>query len=210
MTTHTNAVRRQGRWLVPLVTTLVGALIGLVVAVATPDTYTATSQLFFSARGGTTLADQNSGTQLVRNQVPSFAELVTSERVLAQVGATMPGTPTSADLAKRLESDVPLDTVVLSITATGPTATEAAELANKVAAVVATESTRLGPVTADGSPALAASVTSQAQPPQRPSAPSTVVNVVIGAFLGLLAGCAAVAVALAERPLRAMRLERGA
>lgn len=208
MTTQTDVVRRHGRWLVPLATTLVGALIGLVVAVVTPDTYTATAQLFFGARGGSTLAEQSSGTELVRSQVPSFSELVTSQRVLSEVGATLPGTPSPTDLAKRLETDVPLDTVVLSITATGPSAAESADLANKVATVVARESILLGPAQADGSPALQATVTSQALPPARPSAPSTVVHLAIGAFLGLLAGCAAVAAALTGRTTRTAQVDQ--
>lgn len=196
------------RWTLPVALTLAGALIGYLVATALPRTYTAQSELFFTAQGGSTVSDYNDAASLVRSQMTSYAELVTSQSVLDVVARGVTPAATAEELARRVDATVPVDTVVLKIEAEAPTPEGASTLANAVAARVSEQAAAVSPKSAQGAAVVRPSPITQAVPPSNASWPSPTLFAGTGGFLGLLLGC--VLAAILPGRARNRRRESGA
>jgi polysaccharide biosynthesis transport protein len=175
------------RWLSVLITTLMILGLASLVTLAMPQKYTATTRLFFAVRGAS-VSDLAQGSSFTENQMSSYAQVATSPMVLAPViqRLALPTTPT--ELAKSVKATVPLNTVILEITATDSDPRRVAQIANAVGAELSIAAGLLTPELQDGTKAVRATIVAAAQVPNRPSSPNILFNICLGLVIGLLAG----------------------
>ena len=179
---------------VVLALALVGAGAGVTVAHVLPPSYSAESTLFVRAESsGSSLYERS---EFALQQVSSYAQLGTSAEVLAPVAESL-GISTG-ELADRVSVTNPVDTVVLHVTATSPTAQGAADLADTVAGRLTDAVDRIEGSGDGRSVTLDATV--PAPVPTASSGPSTAVLGLLGLLVGLGLGIAAALALGATRP----------
>jgi capsular polysaccharide biosynthesis protein len=115
------------KWIV-LLTVLVATVATYVVSRQLPKVYEAQATLFVGNRAdaGNDFEAIQSGQVLAR----TYAELIQSENVAAQVAEALPGDETAAEILDRTSFSPISDTQLLVVSAEGDTPAEAAELAN--------------------------------------------------------------------------------
>jgi capsular exopolysaccharide synthesis family protein len=155
--------------------------------VKTPE-YQATSKVFVSVQSSGSISDLNSGNTFAQSQVKSYADVVRTPVVLQPVIAKL-GLQTDADgLASQITASSPIDTVIVEITARDSSPRQAAEIANAVAASFEqTVSTLIEP-DATGATPVKITLLQQALIPGAPSSPNVLLNICLGALVGLVAG----------------------
>jgi capsular polysaccharide biosynthesis protein len=178
-----------------LVVTLLGAAVAGIVVALLPPTYAARATLFLrvNATSPTLLARS----QFAMQRVQSYPQLLESPSLLQAVADELHLHDSTQQLASRLTSDNPANTLLVTVTATDRDPREAAAIANAAAAALAQNVDQLenhGTIAA-GTIALVPQVA--ATPPAAPASPDP--RVVLG--LGLVAGfvLAALAALLLER-----------
>jgi capsular exopolysaccharide synthesis family protein len=176
------------RWLGVLIIVLTTLALASAVTLAMPKKYTATTRLFIAVSGGQSATDLAQGSNFAEKQMSSYAEVATSPRVLAPV-ITQLGLPTTPkDLAESVEATVPVDTVILEISATDPDPTRAAQIANAVGQELKTAAGELSRQGEDGTGAVRATSIADAEVPDKASSPKILRNLAVGLILGLLLG----------------------
>ncbi|MDP5184377.1 polysaccharide biosynthesis tyrosine autokinase [Blastococcus sp. BMG 814] len=176
------------RWLTLVV---VGALsLGGSVALslgATP-VYTASASLFFSLQSGSSANELAQGSTFTQNQMASYATLATTATVLYPVIEELGLRTEPRDLARQVRVTTPNETVVLEIQVTSTSAVQAAAIANSVAENLTEAVGDLAPVDTRGNATVRSSVVAPAVEPEHQTSPNTRLNLVVGAFLGLVLG----------------------
>ncbi|GHH68172.1 chromosome partitioning protein [Streptosporangium violaceochromogenes] len=184
-------VRRNLLFVILLAVLGTGA--GLGIGMLQPEEYKSTTTLFVSvAQGSQSSIDQRyQGTLFTQERVRSYAALVTTPTVTRAVIRSL-GLPLKPDeLAGRLEVDVPVDTVLLNITARYGDAVTVAKIANTVTARLVEVVAELETPDQSRLSAIRVKVVRDAAVPERPSSPQIVLDVVLGFALGLVAGVGA-------------------
>lgn len=170
---------------------LVGIVIAWGLSALAPVKYTATSTAFVTVAegGGPTSGEIFQGSQFAVQRVKSYASLVESPQVLDPVIADLDLNLSTRELARKTELTSPPDTVLMDVSVVDGDADRASEIANAV-------TLRLGEVIEDietvGGPRrgsnVKVSVTKPAPVPSQPSSPRTLLNLALGAVLGLAIG----------------------
>ncbi|MFI1953212.1 polysaccharide biosynthesis tyrosine autokinase [Streptomyces xinghaiensis] len=176
------------RWRAIAALGLLGTAIGVFVTYATTPQYRATSTLFVSLQDWDDTAKLNQGNSFAQARVRSYAEVVSSPRVTRPVTEALDLGLTPSQLARKITTEVPLDTVLLKITVMDAQPSRAARISNAVAhrfAEVVADIER--PVGARSSP-VRLSVTEPATRPSSPASPTPVLNVALGLVAGLTLG----------------------
>lgn len=173
-------------WAFVLAALIVGALVALGLSQLVPRGYAATSTLYFSINYGESGSDLNQGATYAQSQMLSFAELARSARVLDPVIDELDLSTTPAGLASTMDVRTPENTVVLDIVASSSDPELAASIANATAASLTDAVQDVAPRNADGRATVTVRTVENADAPTTPASPNTRVNVVAGAFLGLV------------------------
>ncbi|WP_433802937.1 polysaccharide biosynthesis tyrosine autokinase [Actinomycetospora sp. CA-084318] len=176
-------------WLLMTGAALVGVVLAGVISLVIPPRYSSTSQLFVSARGDTSRLDQLSqGGTFSSERVKSYAELARSPLVLDSVKQVLQSSESVADLQGLVSADAPTDTVIVEVTAEGPSSDAAVRLSDATVTQLArTVEAIEAPSPGQPSP-IRATVVAPAQTPSSPDWPRIPVNLVVGALLGLAIG----------------------
>ncbi|WP_026548685.1 Wzz/FepE/Etk N-terminal domain-containing protein [Arthrobacter sp. Br18] len=174
------------RWLLIASVTLLAIAAALTVTGLTPASYEARAVLFIKAFSPTSSSYENSQFSLQR--VRSYPDLVYSPQVLNPVLERLGSSASLASLSNRVSASNPEDTVYVNVLATAGTADQAAVLANLVAESLRDEISALESGVAAQSAAVQPSITVPAVPPTSPSTPDPLLNVAVGALLGLTVG----------------------
>lgn len=156
----------------------------------TSPTYEAQSQLFVSTQisSGNLNQELFQGSNFSADRVKSYSKLVASPTVLDPVIQEL-GLPTTAtDLAKKVSAEVPLETVLIDITASADSPETAAALANSVGNSLVKVIGDLESSETRGSSPVRAKVVTPATVPTAPSWPSIPLNLGVGLLAGLLIG----------------------
>jgi capsular exopolysaccharide synthesis family protein len=176
------------RWLGVLVIVLTALALASAVTLIMPNKYTATTRLFIAVSGTQSATDLAQGSNFAEKQMASYAEVATSPRVLAPV-ITQLGLPTTPkDLAESVEVTVPVDTVILEVSATDPDPGRAAQIANAVGQELRRAAVELSPQKEDGTQAVQATSIADAEVPDKASSPKIFQNLGLGLAFGLLFG----------------------
>jgi succinoglycan biosynthesis transport protein ExoP len=176
------------RWLGVLIIALAAVTLASAVTFAMPKKYTATTRLFIAVAGGQSATDLAQGSNFAEKQMSSYAEVATSPRVLGPVIKQLGLQATPKELSESVEATVPVNTVILEISATDLNPTRAAQIANAVGRELATAASELSPAKEDGTKAVMATTIALAEVPDKASSPKIVQNLGIGLILGLLLG----------------------
>ncbi|MGY3128172.1 succinoglycan biosynthesis transport protein ExoP [Agrococcus sp. UYP33] len=185
---------------------LAGVGVGALIATVQQPSYSAQTQVFVSTQGGGSSAELVQGNSFTLSRVKTYASLATSQDVLERVIADLGLTLDSQTLAESVAASPVLDTTIIEINAVDEDPALAARIADAVAASLATTVAEIESPGEGGSPVQLTTV-ERATVPQTPVSPRPMLNVALGALLGLALG---IAIALLREVLDTrIRDERG-
>lgn len=186
----------QARWRSLVLVALIPVIFSCVVTLLLPRSYEATSQVFVSTAGG---AKDGSGllpgSAFTQQRVSSYAEVARSPLVLDRVIHRLELDESTGELRDQVRTEVPLDTVLIRITVSQPSAELAAAVANGVADEMVAQVTDLEELSS-GESAVHLTLLQTATPPSSPASPRADLNLV----LGLVTGAVAAALLTVYRP----------
>jgi len=154
----------------------------------TTPTYESTTRLFVSTSSNESAADLLTGNSFTQQRVKSYADIVTSPAVLDAVVAELSLQDEADKLANRITTSVPLNTVILEITVSDPSPYKAASIANSVANSLESVVTNLETVDPTLASPVKLSVIQPGQSAKAPASPRPLLNLALGALIGLALG----------------------
>lgn len=172
------------RWYLIVVGALLGVLAAVALSAVLPRSYEASATLFLRVDSPESSLLERS--QFAQARVKSYPDLVTSPQVLRQTIDDLGLEVTPQQLATKLSASNPRDTVLLTVTASGPTAELAALTANAVAE-------HLSDLVDDLESDVTLRLTLPASVPSSQASPQPVILVGLGFLGGLALGAIAVA-----------------
>lgn len=173
------------RWLFITALALLGASIGFFMALNSPKMYKASSSVFVSTQRGSTTTELVQGSTFTQNLIQSYAKLAKMPSVLSPVITKLDLQTTPAQLSDAVSASSPLNTVLIEITVTDQSPTQAALIANAVSSSLATTAQALSPKADSGMPAVTMQQVEQAQAPNNPFEPDKRFMTLTGFALGL-------------------------
>lgn len=176
------------RWVAIVILAGLGGAFGFAYSESLPDQYRATSSVFLSAGEGTTTSELVQGSTFTQSLVQSYASLATQPIVLSPVIQELGLNETPAALASSITADAPLNTVLIEISATETSATDAAAIANAVTSSLARAAKTTSPVASNGKPSITMTLVARAEVPATPVAPNKRLLIITGAIVGLIVG----------------------
>ncbi|HZL01912.1 MAG TPA: polysaccharide biosynthesis tyrosine autokinase [Cellulomonas sp.] len=176
------------RWISIVVLTVLATAAAVGASLLTTPLYQASTQVYVSVQGGTTTSEMLQGANFTRQQVTSYAKLVTSPLVLTPVIDSMGLDERAETLAGRVTADSPLNTSLIDITVTDPNPAIAAALADAIAAKFTEVISDLEKPESGGPSTVKVSVVRDATAPLSPSSPNLKLNVALGLLVGLALG----------------------
>ncbi|TNM61045.1 polysaccharide biosynthesis tyrosine autokinase [Streptomyces sp. NP160] len=188
MTLHEFLVMLRRRWVLVVVVMVVFGGVAGVRSALTEPVYQASAQSFVTTSAGQQTGTAFQGSQFTLQRVASYVSVATSSEVLGPVAAARGGGESVGSLQRRVTASSPEGTVLVNITATGPTGAAAAELANQVArefAVVVEDLERPAPSEAS---TVKVTVIEPATAPTRPISPRLSTDLAVGLLLGAFVG----------------------
>jgi polysaccharide biosynthesis transport protein len=176
-------------WALLLGAVLLGAGGGLLAAVLQSPMYSASARVFVSVQSGQTTADLAEGVTYSQSRVASYATLADSERVLADVAATLGLQLDLPTLQERVSATIVPETTVIELRAESEGAESAAALADAVAGSLTATVVEI-----ESRPGLASPVqlvlVQSALVPEDPIYPRPIVYITLGALAGLVLAAA--------------------
>jgi succinoglycan biosynthesis transport protein ExoP len=177
------------RWVVISGMTLLGIASAAGVTILTTPTYQASTLVYVQVQSSGSVGELAQGSSFIQSQVKSFAEVVSTPRVLDAAIKSLRLDESAGSLSESVSASAPADTVNIEITVVRDSATDAAEIANAVTSsfrqVVGeiTESTGETPTSQ-----VSVSVLRDATVSETPISPNTPLNLIFGMLVGLAAG----------------------
>lgn len=175
-------------WLIIIVATLVGVAVAAGWSLTRTPEYQAQSTVFVSSQAGGTIAELQQGSNFTQSRVTTYANLVTTPIVMNPVIAELDLGITANQLASSVSASSPLNTTLITITATNADPVLAADIANALGAglTAAVESIET-PNGTETSPVRLTRV-KDALPALAPASPNVPLNLALGALVGLALG----------------------
>lgn len=186
---YLRALRRRWRWVALLLVLCVGGSI-FATSLSTPI-YRATAQLFISTTVHDNVTDLAQGNSFTLRQVTTYADMVTAPVVLEPVIAELGLDESPEQLASRVSTAVPKETVLIDIHVSGEDPAESAAIANAVAEQFTVTVAELERTGESGPSPVKASVIRPAREAISPVSPNPLRNLALGLSLGLMLGVAA-------------------
>lgn len=174
------AIRRY--WYMLVIGAVAGAGGAMLIGSVAPKTYNATAQIILSAPK---VPDPTASNAYVRDRMPTYAQFIEAEPVLANARGLLGTDKSTAFLADHIDARVEVSTVLITITGSWDTAQGAADLANAVAVSYAQVAPRLDNV---DDPLLRSDIVQPAVAPSGQAGMSPMSLLVVGATGGLTAG----------------------
>ncbi|UJL31478.1 polysaccharide biosynthesis tyrosine autokinase [Mycolicibacterium vanbaalenii] len=176
------------RWLTICVTTVIAILAALLISLLTTPLYQASTRLFVSTSGGSSLAETYQGNRFSQERVKSYAELIMGE-TLAQRTVDKLGLGMSAqELQSKVTASAKLDTVLINVTILDESPVRARDIANTLSDEFVAMVRELETPEEGASPDARVVVEQRASIPSNPVVPKTSRNVAIGLLFGLILG----------------------
>ncbi|MCC2034067.1 polysaccharide biosynthesis tyrosine autokinase [Microbacterium allomyrinae] len=178
-------------WLVIVVATLLGVGVAAAWSLTRTPEYTTSSTVFVSTQAGGTIGELQQGSNFTQSRVTTYSNLVTTPVVMNPVIAELELDTTAGSLAADVSASAAVNTTLITITVTNSDPTQAADIANALAASLTSAVAELEtPDGTDTSPVRLSRV-KDALPPLKPSSPNVPLNLVLGALVGLALGVGA-------------------
>ncbi len=103
------------RWRVITFVTLVVVALAAGITMATTKTYAASTQFFVSTSGNDNVSALQQGNTFTQARVKSYSQLIQSPKVLDPVIADLGLKVSAEQLAAKVTSSIPLDTVIIEV-----------------------------------------------------------------------------------------------
>jgi len=176
------------RWRI-IVAAMLVVLAGAALATAlSPKVYEAQTQLFVSTSGGSDSGALLSGSSFTQQRVKSYADVITTPKVLDPVIQTLKLDTTAEKLGTQITATVPLDTVLIEVAVTNTDPRLAAQVADAVGNQFTKTVADLESVSGTTSSPVKVTVVSAPIVPTTPISPKPTRNLALGVVLGLLLG----------------------
>jgi receptor protein-tyrosine kinase len=183
------AALRAGWWLAAM-GLVIGSLAALGVSLLMTPQYSAHTQLFVSTDDSSSTSAVFQGSQFSQDRVSSYAELLGGEELAARVVAGLKLDMSPGRLVSAIDVSTVPQTVLLNVAVTDPSPGQAQRIAQEIGVQFPQMVTQLETTSSGASPVKVAVVHPPGLPTV-PSSPQTLLNVVLGAFVGLLFGAVA-------------------
>ncbi|MDO5499302.1 MAG: polysaccharide biosynthesis tyrosine autokinase [Propionibacteriaceae bacterium] len=171
------------RWVTVLLTLALAVGVAVGVSLALPVRYRALTTVFVSTTG----QDLYAGGSFARDRVKSYAQAIPMPMILEPVISALDLELTSDELAKRVSTSVPLDSVLIDISVADTDPQRAAEIADAIAEEFSAAVPRLENPDEQTSP-VTVSVLRSATVPTEPFSPNIPRNILAGLAIGLALG----------------------
>lgn len=175
------------RWRIITAVTLLALAAAATAVLLVPKSYQATARLFVSTNMASTTTELAAGSTFSQAQVKSYADILTTPKVLDPVVKQLQLPVTATDLAQTVKASVPPDTSIISVSATDQDPARAAQVANAIANQAMTTVTELETV-AGGRVPVKVTVVESAQGTGEQVQPRPVRDMGLALALGLLLG----------------------
>ena len=175
-------------WLVIIVLTLVGLGAAAGYSLTRTPIYESSSTVFVSTQTGGTAAELQQGSNFTQARINTYVGVATTPIVLNPVIAELDLGMTADQLAKRVTASSALNSTLITLTVTDPDPILAADIANAVAASLSTAVPQIEPESADGTSPVRLTRVRDAQPALEPSSPNVPLNLALGGLVGLALG----------------------
>lgn len=172
----------RNQWWLVAATTLIALLVAGMFTVLTPNTYSASTQLFVSAQveGGS-----GSGSQYAQDEARSYAEIADSSTVTLPVIKELDLDETSEELAARISAEAPLDTSVINVSVQDSDADQAAAIAEALAQQLKVTAVDLATPRGQTNGSIEVTIVKPAAVPTTPASPRPLNILVAALVLGL-------------------------
>lgn len=180
-------VLRSGWWVVSVVSLLFG-VVALGFALAQDPNFRATATLYITSGQDADSQSAYQGSLASQQRVASYAKLATADVVVRNAVEQLGSELTVGDAVDRVAASASVNTVLLSVSATGPSPEDSASLANAVARSLVNYAQVLEVPAGGGAPLARLSIVSPAEPDANPVAPRTLRLVIVSMIIGLGAG----------------------
>jgi capsular polysaccharide biosynthesis protein len=110
----------RARWITVCAVAAVAVLTAVLVSVFTPPTYAASTRLFVSTSGGSSVTDVYQGNRLSQDRVASYTHLITGETVAQRTIDTMGLDMTAQELRKNVKATTEVGTVLIDVSCSCP------------------------------------------------------------------------------------------
>lgn len=180
-------------WLILVAMVIIGLTGGTALALTTTPMYSTSTKLYVSVRTeGAATGELVQGTTFARQMVTSYVDVIGTALVLEPVIDELKLDTTVSELAQRISADAPQNTVNINISVRDADPKVAVKIADTTADSFrnAVQNTLEKPASAEGISPVQVWVTQPAELPEGPSSPNIPLYVLLGAFLGLIAGIA--------------------
>ena len=180
----------QRRWMLVIAAIVLSLSVAVILTLTTKPTYEAATNLFVTTPAASNVGETYEGNLFSQQRVASYAELVTSEEVLAQTVDALKLDTTPERLAAQITATAVPETVLINVTVTDSSPTRAAQIANTVSEIFASRVANLETPDSAAAPMTRVVVAQQASVPQTRTSPNNKMNVALGGVVGVLAGFA--------------------
>jgi succinoglycan biosynthesis transport protein ExoP len=181
-------VLREQWWLIVLCVLIATGLAGAYAWTQTPK-YAAHLQLFVSTKDGTDASSANQGSLFGQQRVKSYADIVSSDRVVAAVRNELNlKDETVGQLQAKISASAPLDTVLVNVTVTDTEPARARNIANAAGDQFSALVNELETPQGQSVSPVKVSVVEQAGLPGAPVSPDKKLDLALGLLIGLALG----------------------
>ena len=188
---RTPAVRRIARaWWPVAAGAALGLVVGAFLTLSTQSVYTASTVLFLGSPASTDSSGAYQGDLFSQQRAATYAQLFASDDLAAKVIDDLGLTVTPRDLASRVSAKQVPKTVLLSVSASDPSAKLAADIANAYSVSFTEYVTKLETPVPAGRPAAVVTVVQKAEVPAAPSSPTALMSIAGGLIAGAAVGAA--------------------
>lgn len=176
------------RWKVVLLITLATVAAAAAFTALSPRAYSAQTQFFVSTAGGDNTGSLLQGNTFTQQRVKSYAQLLTTPKVLDPVIAGLQLPVTADQLAAQVTANVPVDTVIIEVAVVDSSPERAARIADAIGTQFPLTIGALEQVSAGQASPVKVTVVRQAQVDPVPVSPRSSRNLALGLVVGLLLG----------------------
>jgi len=176
------------RWSIIISSLAIAMIIGSLYVFFVNPTYSSTARLFVSTEASTSTSDLLQGSNFTQQRVKSYADIASSPKVLEPVIRDLGLQETTEELAKRVSSSVPLNTVIIELTVEDESPVRAAAIANRLALSLTTTVEDIEKPVDGLSTPVKVTIIQDGQTPLKPDNPKPLLDMLIALFGGLVVG----------------------
>ena len=168
-----------------IIATLLGLALSAGITQAITPIYQAKIQLFVSTPSSAfDVSALVQGSSFSQQRVKSYAQIVNGPETLNPVIKKLNLKYSYQELSKRVTATAPLDTVLISVVVSDESSILAARIANEIGRQFAVTVNQLEVTNSASTPTIKVSMVKDATPPNSPSSPKNVLNLLLGLILG--------------------------